>query len=153
MQQKQPAVVTADMTLDAIMDLVEVELQINNEALDHEATRQVKIFSLIQRLYVMNTRKLEVMYTDAEKVKMFRTRFYSGKLTAEHYKKEPLREAILKSDVDQYVKIDAVYLEAKYRLSEQERVVKYIEDAKKQLSERTYLLNTALSFQKMNLGM
>lgn len=100
-----------------------------------------------------NTRKLEHMAADAEKVKQFRARYYGGKLSSEHYKKEPLREAILKSDIDQYVKTDPVYLEAKSRLAEQERIVKYLEDSKKMLSDRTYLLNTALSFQKMNLGM
>jgi hypothetical protein len=141
------------MTLEQIIEFVDNQIGINNDAIDQEASRHVKIFTEIQKLYMWNTRKLEQLSIEADKVKMFRTRFYSGKLPGEYYKKEPLREAILKTDIDQYVKVDNVYIEARTRLSEQERIVKYLEDAKKQLSDRTYLLNTALSFQRMNLGM
>ena len=141
------------MSLEEIINVVDNLISINNDNIDAEASRQTRIFTSIQKLYMWNTRKLEQMAADAEKVKQFRSRFYGGKLPSDHYKKEPLREAILKSDIDQYVKTDPVYLEAKSRLAEQERIVKFIEDSKKMLSDRTYLLNTALSFMKMNNGM
>lgn len=144
--------ISPDMNLEQIIELVSEELVINDDNISHESTRQVKIFSKLQQLYVWNTRKLEKCINEMAQVKVSRYRFYTGKLPAEHYKKEPLRESILKSDVDSYMSIDPVVVEMKNRLAEQERIVKFLEDAKKQLNERAYLLRTALDFQKMNLG-
>ena len=144
--------ITKDMSLEDIIDAVDELIGINNENIDAEASRQTRIFTSLQKLYMWNTRKLETMVNEHEKVKAFRKKFYEGKLPSEHYKKEPLREAILKSDVEQYLKVDQVLLEAKARLTEQERIVKYLEDSKKMLSDRTYLLSTALNFQKMCAG-
>lgn len=141
------------MTLEEIISVVDPLLSINDDNLAHESTRQVKIFTTIQRLYMWNTRELEKRIQEVERVKNFRYRFYAGKLPSDHYKKEPLREAILKSDIDQYLKIDPVLVEAKERCSEQERIVKFIEDAKKMLGDRGYLLRTALDFQRMTLGL
>jgi hypothetical protein len=75
-----------------------------------------------------------------------------GKQTSAHYVKEPMPVAILKGDVADYLKIDPQVIECKLILTEQERIVKFLEDAKSQLKERAYLLRTALDFRRMTSG-
>lgn len=139
-------------TLEEVLAIIEKELSINDEKLDGEALRQVRIFSTIQRLHMQHTRILEVKLREQLQLKMKLVRYYSGKATAEEYKARPLREAILKSDVDAYVKVDPLTLEMSSLVEEQERIVKAIEEAKQQLNDRTRLLRIALDFRRMNQG-
>ncbi len=85
-------------------------------------------------------------------VKNNRYRHYAGKETSEHYKNDPLREAVLKGDIADLLKIDKTVVEMKNILSEQERIVAYLEKAKKILSERGFMLRLAMDFQKASLG-
>jgi hypothetical protein len=140
------------MTLEEIMDSVDKQLEIDAGNLGNESLRQVKIFSAIQRMYVTETRKLETTITNFEKVKAKRTQYYSGKATAEEYKAEPLRVSVLKGDIPDLLKVDPKMIETKGILNEQERIVKYLEDSKKQLAERNFNLRLAIDFQKTQLG-
>lgn len=142
-----------DMTLEDVITYIETELNIDDSNLGNEATRQVKIFSGFQRLHMLQTRKLEKLMNQLEIVKNARIRHYTGKMPGEHYKKEPLREAVLKSEVDQWLKIDSQLVEMKGLVNEQERIVKAIEEGKKQLSDRGYLIKNAIDFVKMSMGM
>ncbi len=151
-RMKMLSQIQPDMTLEQIQELIGNNLEITTEKLDQEARKQSALFNALQRLLMLNTRKLEKEITHMEKIKLNRYRHYTGKMTSEHYKKEPQRETILKADVDTYIKNDQLYIEQSERLRESERIVKYLEDCKKQLTERGYLIKTMLDFAKMNLG-
>ncbi|ACV50054.1 putative repair and recombination protein UvsY [Delftia phage PhiW-14] len=136
----------------------EIEAKVNSalecsENFDWEARRNNRIFSMLQRLYHFHTVKLMALQEDREMVKFKRNRYYNGKAPAEEYKKEPLRESILKSDLDQWMKVDHYMVAINKLVAEQDRIVKYLEEAKKLVSERGYLLNTALSHQKLQMGL
>ncbi len=144
--------ITPDMTLEQVQNLIGNNLEITTENLGQEARKQASLFNALQRLLMFKTRKLEQELTNMEKVKLNRYRHYTGKMSSEHYKKEPLKETILKADVDIYAKNDPIQIEQSERLREAERIVKYLEDCKKQLTERGYLIKTMLDFAKMNAG-
>ncbi len=137
------------MTLEEIQALVLDELEVKTDNLDSEVLRQPKIFALIQRLHMLATRRLEVLLGQQIKLKMNRVRFYTGKLPPDHYRQEPLTESILKTDVDFYVKSDSKTIEMSNLVGEQERIVKFLEDAKQQLKDRGYTIRCAIDFMRL----
>lgn len=137
------------MTLEQILEHIEQSLSINFDDLGREAVKQVKIFTDFQKLHMWNTRQLETLINQQNQVKQARIRHYTGKMPAEHYKKEPLREAILKSDLDNHMRIDPQVLEIGTLVNEQERKVKAIEEAKSALKDRGYNIKNAIEFQRM----
>mgnify|MGYP002143063935 CR=1 FL=1 len=137
------------MTLEEILEHIEKTLTINFDELGRESVRQVHIFSELQKLHMWNTRRLESLMIQQNQVKMARIRHYTGKMPAEHYKTDPLREAVLKTDLDIYMKIDKQVLEMSGLVNEQERIVKAIEEAKATLRDRGYNIKNAIEFQRM----
>lgn len=139
-------------TFEEVDAKVTLALEIG-EDLEHETRRHGRIFSMLQRMYAHHIKELETRIQQLEEVKFKRYRYYNGKASGEEYKAEPLRETILKSDIDQWMRIDKFMVAAKKRVAEQELIVKYLEGAKDMHSKRSHLLNTALAFRRMNLGL
>jgi len=129
-------------THEEIESLIADMLDIDGDNLDLAALQQPKIFGMLQRLYNVHTKKLSKLTSMLKKVELKRHRYYTGKWTAEEYKKEPIPdsmlkgETILKTDVDKYMKVDEVIIEATEMVDAQERIVKLIEDAQKQMTSR-----------------
>lgn len=141
---------------DASYEQIETEvdrlLTINPDDLDGEAIRGPKIFTALNRIYIQKSRQLGELLKVQAKVELKRQRYYAGKESAETYRKEPLTEAILKTDIPQYMNTDEIVVEIRDLVKEAERCVKYMEDAKGQLRQRGFDIKNALEFRRMMLG-
>lgn len=140
-------------TFEDIEKVIEEKLIIDGNDLDGEAIRNQKIFTEINRIYVHKSRKLGELTDQLAKVEHNRYRHYNGKLSAEHYKKDPITEAILKQDIPSYMNIDPLVVEMRNLVKECERVVKYVEDAKKSLHSRGFDVKNAIDYRKLMLGL
>lgn len=141
-----------ELTHDQIIDEVDKLLDIDSDNLDAEAIRNQKIFGTIQRIYRQRASKLIGLMEQKDAVEMKRTRFYSGKLSAEEYKKEPLRESILKTDIPKYLDNDDLVKEIRKLVKEEEMVVKYLEEAKGSLRSRGFDIKNAIEWRKLMMG-
>lgn len=141
----------ADM-LEAIHNEVDTLLEIKSENLDSEALQHVKIFSAIQRMYSREFKKLDRLTAAFEITKNRLKKYYGGKASEEEYKAKPMRVSPLKSEIDDFVKVDEEYVLAKLELQIQERIVKFLEESKKAISERTYTIKYAIDFRRMQQG-
>lgn len=142
-----------EATYEEIETEVDRLLSINPDDLDREAIRNPKIFTNLNRMYVQKSRRLSELYNALNKLEHKRHRYYAGKATAEEYKKEPLTEAILKTDIPSYMNIDPLVSELRDHVKECERVVKFLEDAKGQLRQRGFDIKNAIDYRKMMLGL
>lgn len=140
------------MTCEEVNDLVDRLMAIDDENLDASATETTRIFSVLQYLYMVQARRLSRAMNDLKKVEHHRRRRYEGKLGADHYKNEPLTEAVLKTDIDRWLGVDEVVTEARELFAEQDRIVKLIEGAMKQLNSRTWDIKNAVAYKQMLMG-
>ena len=143
----------SNKTFEEISTYVDSLLAINGDNLDTASIENPKIFTQLHRMYVQAGRKLEKMLNQKDKVEHLRTRHYNGKMPAEHYKKDPLNEAVLKTDIPMMLNIDPIVVEVRSIVKEQERIVEYLEEAKKQLKSRSYDIKTAVEWRKIMMGM
>lgn len=141
-----------ESSYEEIEKVVEDLLYINPDNLDGEALNNQKIFPKISRIYIQKSRKLMDLTKTMAKLEHKRRRYYSGKESAEIYKKEPLTEAILKSDVDNYMAIDPLVVEMRGLVKECEMIVKFLEESKGQLRSRGFDIKNSIEYRKMMLG-
>lgn len=139
-------------TYEEIESEIDKLLEVNGDDLDAEAIRNTKIFTKISRIYIQKSRQLGKLLDQQKQIEHVRKRHYSGKLTSEHYKKEPLNEAILKADIPEYMDIDPLVVEMRNQVKECERIVKFLEDSKKTLYSRGFDIKNAIDYRKMMLG-
>lgn len=141
-----------EATFEDIEKVVNEELAINPDDLDLEAIRNQKIFGKFSKMYVEKSRHLAELLDQQAKVEFNRYRHYAGKLSGEHYKKEPITEAILKTDIPSYMAIDAVVVEMRNLVKECERTVKYLEESKKSLYGRGFDIKNAIDYRRLMMG-
>lgn len=153
-QQLTPAERVQERTdmLEQIHNEVDALLEINSEQLDSEALKHVNIFSKLQRLYSREFKKLDKLTISHDMLKGRLKSYYGGKASEETYKQRPLRVAPLKSEIDEFIKVDEEFVLSKLELQIQERIVKFLEESKKAMSERTYTIKYAIDFRRMLNG-
>lgn len=138
--------------LDAIQEEVGDLLSIENENLGAEALRQPKIFNRLQKLYSIHVRQLDRMQMRKDVLTNRLKRYYGNKAPDAEYKERPLTVVPLKGEIDEFIKVDEKYLEFMLDLKVQEQIVKYLEDAKRALSDRGYMIKDAIEFRKLTQG-
>lgn len=138
--------------LESIHNEVDALLEITSENLDSESLKHVKIFSVVQRMYSREFKKLDRLTAAFDITKSRLKKYYGGKASEEEYRVKPMRVSPLKSEIDEFVKVDEEYVLAKLELQIQERIVKFLEETKKAISERTYTIKYAIDFRRMQQG-
>lgn len=141
-----------ESTYEEIEAEIDRLLTIDGDNLDGEAIRNTKIFTQINRIYVQKSRKYDKLLTQLHNLEHQRKRHYGGKMTGEHYRKEPLPEAVLKTDIPEYMNVDNLVVEMRNVVKECERIVKFLEDAKKSLYSRGFDIKNAIEFRRLMLG-
>lgn len=152
MTKSKMSELNTDVTLEQLIEFVDELLEIKTDNLDLEALRQSKIFTRLNAVYAVQSRKLKKMLSDMDKLEHLRWKRYTGKMPASHYKEEPLHDAILKQDVDKYLSVDEKMVEAKSKLNEQDRIVKFIEESIKASKDRNWSIRAAIDFRRMIAG-
>lgn len=110
---------------------------------------QNSIFHTTQRLLAMETRALEFLLRKEAEIEMYRRRYYDGKLPPAVYLEEPLKyPPSTKSEIDIYIKQDAIYNEIHSVTNEARRRVKYLEDVLWRIKERGNEIRTIIEWRK-----
>lgn len=142
----------SNSTYEEINSHVDTLLSISSENLDAESIRNTKIFTELHKIYVIRARKLIKLKTEKDKLEQKRKRHYEGKMPAEHYKKEPLNEAVLKSDIPILMNIDPLVIEIRGLVDEEEKIVEFLEASKGMLKTRSFDIKNAIAWRQLMMG-
>lgn len=137
---------------ESIVNEIENILSIDHENLEIEALRNMKIFPAIERIYLIQFKEYRNLLETQDKVKFERWKYYSGGAPPETYKKEPLRHSISKSDIEKYMSVDPKVRLISDLVSQQEKILKFLEDAKKHLNSRGWDIKNAIDYIKFRSG-
>lgn len=138
--------------LEEIQNEVGNLLDVMSEDLDKEALKHMKLFSRIQYLYNKEFLELQRLLVRLDSVKHETKKYYLGKSSEAVYKEKPLNVSVLKSDVDEYVKVDQGMVILTYEMKIQDQIVKYLEDSKSALKDRGFMIRHAIDFRRMING-
>ena len=133
--------------IDALHTEIEALLDIGDD-LDIEILRFPKIFSKLSRYWDTAVTELSVAEQEFRMIHQHLMRHYSGSLSSEHYKVNPLRFAVPKTEVGNYVKVDPLYMAVERYKDIATLHTKILEDAKKACVDRSHTIRTAIEFRK-----
>ncbi len=97
----------------------------------------------------MELKKLGIRYADLENQKRL---YYSGKADPEVYKKKPLDQRILKTEIQKYLNADTELQEIALLISIQQEKVDLITESLKGVLQKTFHIKAAIEYQKMQNG-
>lgn len=143
----------ADMNYEQVIQAVDDVVGIKTEELDTEILRNMSIFTTIENIYAAHFKKLKKILKQKDTVEFVRWKHYAGKMSAEHYKTDPLTSAILKQDIDKYLDVDSIVVEIRGIADEQEKIVKFLENSKSMVRQRGFDIKTAIDFRKLMSGL
>jgi len=142
----------SNATYEEVNEVIEKLLEIDSTNLAHESIRGNRISSELNKIYIQVSRELMKVTDQKNAVELQRYKYYSGKLPAEAYRKEPLDTAVLKTDIPSYMSNDKVVIEIRNIYKEKEMIVKLVEDARSSLKSRTYDIKNSIEFTKFMSG-
>lgn len=142
----------AELRTQDVLDEVEMYTAFDTDNLDITAGMASKNMSKLQRLYYTEGTRLKRVQDMLKQAKMNRWKHYGNKMPSEHYRKQPLQEAILKTDLDKYVDTDPIVVQIGRLVNESEQRVKAIENGIKMMQTRGYDVKTVLEYKKFTSG-
>lgn len=142
----------AQLRTQDVLDEVERLTQFDTDNLDIALNAAPKNMSHMQRLYYLEGSRLKRFQDAIKSAKHARWKHYAGKMPSAHYSKNPLQEAVQKSDLDRYVDSDPLIQNYNQLLTEYEQRVKAIENGIKMLQTRGYDVKTVLEYKRFTSG-
>lgn len=143
------------MTLDEIHVQWQNDVDFNVAQLSDEARNIPKLHAKYYRFYTSEhgiLRKLRAEHTRLIKLK---TEYYEGDMSLEELKElgwEPNPRKILRGDIKFHVESDSQVIKHKLLIGEQEEKVYFLEKIIEMITNRGYLLKTALDFERFRTG-
>lgn len=134
---------------------IEVDLKIDETDLAAESLRTPQLHNkyLLLLMRLKNRKdKIDNEYKILEKNKWL---YYTGKMSEEQQKElgwEPFDLSILRTDVDRILYADADLIEIQNKLNEIGRIVSYVEDIIKIISNRQWSIRSAIDWMKFTNG-
>ena len=134
---------------------IEVDLEIDESDLASESLRTPQLHNkyLMLLMRLKNKRdKIENEYKVLEKNKWL---YYTGKMSDEELKTlgwEPFELNILRTDIDRILLADKDLIELQNKLNEISRIVNYIEEVIKIISNRQWSIRSAIDWMKFTNG-
>ncbi|MEY4333025.1 MAG: Sinorhizobium phage phiM12 [Bacteroidota bacterium] len=143
------------MKLDEILDMWAGDCHVDRSELGDEALKIPKLHSKYLRCFTeerLTLRKLE-----EEKREMLKTKhdYYRGVLPEEDLKAngwEPFQYSVLKSDIPMHIDADQDIIKMNLRLAMQQEKVDTLESIIKSISNRGYLIKSAIDYEKFKVG-
>lgn len=143
------------MKLDEILDLWSNDCNIDRIELGEEALKIPKLHSKYLRYYSeerLTLRKLEENKRELLKIKHD---YYRGILPEEDLKSngwEPFQYNVLKSDIPMYIDADQDIIKMNLKIAMQNEKVDTLESIIKSISNRGYLIKSAIDYEKFKVG-
>ena len=141
--------------LEELQQKFERECSINTEQgtdLHRESLKTSDMLVSWVSLYVKENRILKKLKIKQSKVYQDLKGYYSGKAAPEVYQIRPLNDRILRTDIDNHIKTDPLFLEIQEQIDEQESIVDLCLKATEALKNRSFLIKNAIDYLKFLNG-
>jgi|LauGreDrversion2_6_1035139.scaffolds.fasta_scaffold217511_1 hypothetical protein len=143
------------MKLDEIHELWSQDCNINRIELGEEALKIPKLHSKYLRMFSDERLMLRKLEEDKNTLKLLKIDYYRGVLPEEDLRAngwQPFRLSVLKSDLSLYLDADQDVIKINLRISVQQEKVDTLEAIIKSISNRGYLIKSAIDFEKFKVG-
>lgn len=134
---------------------IEADLRIDETRLDEESLRTPQLHNKYLMLLLRLKNRKDKLERDLKALQKDKWLYYTGKMSEEELKRlgwEPFELNVLRTDVDRIMDADKDILEVEGKYRELSRVVDYIEDVVKVISNRQWSIRSAIDWQKFTNG-
>lgn len=143
------------MKLDEILDMWSVDCNVDRTELGEEALKLPKMHSKYLRAFSEERLALRKMEEDRKQLVLTKHDYYRGVLPDEDLKAlgwEPFRMSILKSDIPMRLEADQDVVKINLRIAMQQEKVNTLEAIIKSISNRGFLIKSAIDYEKFKVG-
>jgi hypothetical protein len=143
------------MTLSEYSDLVRKDCVIRKDEIDEESSKNFPLHNKYLLFYLDENKKLAAMKRAFESLRHEKRLYYLGKADEEVYKAKPFPLLVkpIKSEVEEWINTDDEVQAADAALSDQEAIVKYLNDTLKCIHNRGYDIRAIIDWQKFINGL
>lgn len=134
---------------------IENDLKIDDTRLDEESLRTPQLHNKYLMLLLRLKNRKDKLERDLKSLQKDKWLYYTGKMSEEDLKKlgwEPFELNVLRTDIDRIMDADRDILEIESKYKEISRIVDYIEDVVKVISNRQWSIRSAIDWQKFTNG-
>lgn len=143
------------MKLEDIMKLWEEDCEIDRTELGEEALKIPKLHSKYYRIFMQEKVLLERYKSDLKVLKLRKHEFYTqgpSKEDLEEGWKLPAIGKIIRQDVQQYIDADKHVIELTLKIGLQNEKVAFLEDIIKSITNRNFIIRSAIDWSKFKSG-
>lgn len=143
------------MKLDEILDTWSEDCKIDRTELGEEALRLPKLHSKYLRVFTEERLTLRKMEEDRKQLVLTKHDYYRGVLPDEDLKAlgwEPFRMTLLKSDIPMRMDADQDIIKMNLKIAMQQEKVDTLEAIIKSISNRGFLIKSAIDYEKFKVG-
>ena len=140
------------MDLETLQKQVDVDLKIDDTALDLESIRTPQLHNIYLKLFTKYSLQLKIVKDDYDGLYKFKWEYYTGKSTMEVYQAEPFDLKVLKADVHIYLNADAELQKLGQRQEYLKVVVVYIERVLREINNRNWNIRNTIEWKKFLHG-
>lgn len=140
------------MTLDEINSMMSVDSIIDKHNLDDESVKIPSLHFKYYRIYVQESFKLSKAQLDLDKLKKFKSEYYTGKCESSVYEDKPLQFRVAKADLDDYIDSDEDIQTLKLKIASQKLKCDLLIDFIKMLSNRGFHIKNVIDAMKFKSG-
>jgi hypothetical protein len=143
------------MKLDDILNGWAEDCNMDRTELGEEALKIPKLHSKYLRYFSEERLLLRRMEEERKDLVMTKHDYYRGILPEEDLKAngwEPFRLSVLKSEVHTYIDADQDIIKSNLKLAMQQEKVDTLESIIKSISNRGYLIKSAIDYEKFKVG-
>jgi hypothetical protein len=143
------------MKLDEILDLWAEDCNMDRTELGEEALKIPKLHSKYLRTFTEERLLLRKLEAERKELVLLKSDYYRGVLPEEDLKSngwEPFRLSVIKSDVPTYIEADQDIIKLNLRIAMQQEKVDALEAIIKSISNRGYLIKSAIDYEKFKMG-
>lgn len=134
---------------------IEADLKIDETRLDEESLRTPQLHNKYLMLLLRLKNRRDKIERELKSLQKDKWLYYTGKMSEEELKKlgwEAFELNVLRTDVDRIMDADKDILELEGKYRELSRIVDYIEDVVKVISNRQWSIRAAIDWQKFTNG-
>ena len=140
------------MDLETLQKQVDVDLKIDDTALDLESIRTPQLHNIYLKLFTKYSLQLKKVKDDYDGLYKFKWEYYTGKSTMEVYQAEPFDLKVLKADVHIYLNADEELQKLGQRQEYLNVVVVYLERVLREINNRNWNIRNTIEWKKFLHG-
>lgn len=143
------------MKLEEILEMWSSDTNIDRTELGEEALKLPKLHSKYLRIFTEERLTLRKMEEDRKQLVLTKHDYYRGVLPDEDLKAlgwEPFRMSILKSDIPMRLDADQDIIKINLKIAMQQEKVDTLEAIIKSISNRGFLIKSAIDYEKFKVG-